>query len=437
VFGEGAEIGAALGGCFLRVTWDENVNPGAPFLTVVDADVADPEFAWGRLRAVTFWHVVRQENQRVWRHLERHELAPDGTGLILHGLYEGTVDNLGRVVPLTDSTATAGLAEVVDAESKISTGSPGLAVVYVPNVRPQRRWRKDPVGRYLGRSDLDGVEGLMDALDEVYTLWMRDLDAAKARIIAASSVLEDFGPGQGAGFDSDRAVFTPINALASRAGEGGGLPIEVVEFNLQVEKYSSTAQQLLEGILRTAGYSQQTFGEGQADSSVTATEVNSRDQRSLMTRDRKIRAWTPPLATALEKLLAVDAALFSSGVTPARPNVVFPEGVQPSLLQLAQTAQALGVAEAASVMVHPEWDEQQVTEEVGRIMAERGTPVPDPTGLLPDGGAAGQLSPEELAVMVQKIYLGVGTVLTSEEARDIINRAGGQLTGPAPVQPGE
>jgi hypothetical protein len=35
--------------------------------------------------------------------------------------------------------------------------------------------------------------------------------------------------------------------------------------------------------------------------------------------------------------------------------------------------------------------------------------------------------------MVQKIYLGVGKVLTAQEARDILNRAGAGLSGPAPT----
>jgi len=33
---------------------------------------------------------------------------------------------------------------------------------------------------------------------------------------------------------------------------------------------------------------------------------------------------------------------------------------------------------------------------------------------------------------VQKVYLGVGSVLTADEARKIINEAGGDLAIPAP-----
>ena len=37
--------------------------------------------------------------------------------------------------------------------------------------------------------------------------------------------------------------------------------------------------------------------------------------------------------------------------------------------------------------------------------------------------------PSDLARIVQQVYLGVGKVLSADEARDIVNAAGGNLTG--------
>ena len=54
---EAAELCAALSGVYLRVSWDTEVTDH-PFLTVVNADRAVPEFAYGVLRAVTFWRVL-------------------------------------------------------------------------------------------------------------------------------------------------------------------------------------------------------------------------------------------------------------------------------------------------------------------------------------------------------------------------------------------
>lgn len=47
---------------------------------------------------------------------------------------------------------------------------------------------------------------------------------------------------------------------------------------------------------------------------------------------------------------------------------------------------------------------------------------------------SGQMeSPREIAELIQKIYLGVGVVLTAEEAREIANRAGAGLSGALPA----
>lgn len=439
-FVEGHEAGAAHGGHFLRVAWDPQVKADGPFLAPVHADAADAEFRWGRLSAVTFWHVVREDGQQRWRHLERHEVDSQGHGVILHGLYLGTADNLGTAVPLTDIPATAPLALQVDTDGAISTQSPGLAVTYVPNQRPQRRWRKDPAGKDLGRSDLDGVEGMMDALDEVWSSWMRDIRLGKARIMAPESMLESNAPGHGAGFDLDREVFVPLNMLPGR--EAPGLPVVAEQFKIRHEEHRATTEALIDSILRTAGYSPATFGRGSDGAAMTAREVSAKQQRSMLTRDRKLRVLRPAISDILEKLLAVDVAIFkTSGVKPLRPTVDFPDGVQESVLELAQTAQALRTAEAASTevlvaLIHPEWDDVQVSEEVAKVLAEQGLgTLADPTdpNLVDGADPAGSLSPEELAVMVQKIYLGVGTVLSSEEARDILNSAGANLTGPAPL----
>jgi A118 family predicted phage portal protein len=377
------EAGAALGGTYLRVSWDETVVPDRPFLTRIDPDQAWPEFRWGRLVAVTFWWKVRDEGGTVLRHLERHELR-GGTGVILHGLYEGTAQDLGRLVPLTEHPSTEGLAALVDADGAIDTLTPGLAVTYVPNQTPQRTWRTHPVGANYGRSDLDGIEPLMDALDETMSSLQRDIRLAKGRIMVARSLLQNNGPGGGASFDLDAEVFTPVEALVGR--DAGALPITPVQFKIRAEEHLRVAQEWTEVILRSAGWSAQTFGEDpDASGARTATEVDSRDKRTDRTRDRKVRNWRPGVTQATTKLLLVDNALFGGRNDPTGLAVAFSDTDQESPLQLAQTAAALRNAAAASTrvrvqLVHPDWDDVQVESEVRAILAEEGMAVPDPIG---------------------------------------------------------
>jgi hypothetical protein len=372
---EAAEISAALSGVYLRVSWDEDVVPGRPFLTVVHPDAAVPEFAWGLLTAVTFWRTVVTNGDVVWRHLERHE-----PGKIFHGLYQGSRDDLGRVMPLTDQPDTAGLAAYVDETGAIDTKVKLLTAVYVPNIRPTRAWRSNPVACHMGRSDFAGVEPLMDALDETYTSWMRDLRLGKARLLVPESYLELPGRGQGARFDGEREVFAALNVLGSPTGE---MQISSQQFAIRVQEHADTAAALVERIVSGAGYSAQTFG-AMGDVAVTATEVHARERRSFTTRSKKARYWRAGLAQILEVLLAVDRAVFSSQVTPDRPDVEFPDTVEEQPLTMAQTAQALRQAEAASTetlvrMTSPEMDDSEVAAEVSKIHAESGRAVPDPS----------------------------------------------------------
>ena len=371
----GAEVGAALGGRYHRVTWDNAVVPGRPFLTTIDADTALPEFRWGKLVGVTFWYVLSHKGQEVIRHVERHELATDGTGLVFHGLYTGTPVNLGSPLDLAAHPDTAGLADKVDAEGAIIEGrTPGLLVEYVPNQTPQRRkaWRKHSLGRYLGRSDLDGIESEMDALDETYSSLMRDLRLAKSRILIPEYMMSPNAPGAGAAFDMDRDVYVPIK---SAAPEDGDASITLNQFAIRVTDHLALCQELTEVILRSAGYSSQTFGENEGGGgAVTATEIVSRERRSYLTRDRKIRHEKPAVARIMQKLLSIDAAVFAvEGLDFLNlPTVTFGDAVQESPLILAQTAQFLFNAQAASTqtlvsLVHPDWDETRVKDEADLI----------------------------------------------------------------------
>jgi hypothetical protein len=374
-----AEIGSALGSVYLRPVYDKTLAD-RPWLDAVHADRAVPEFVWGRLAAVTFWRVVHEEDGQVWRHLERHE-----SGRILHGLYQGTPGKLGRAVPLQDHPATEGLATVVNDEAFVETGYDKLDVAHVPN-QLSRRWRGNQALRDLGRSDLDGVETLMDQLDETYSSLMRDIRLGKGRIVIPNAYLHSNGPGRGATWNPDQEAFAGLDMLT---GPDSGKQLTIAQFEIRVQQHLAAAEDLIQQILRSAGYSGQTFGLG-GDVAVTATEVVSKERLSMTTRGRKILRWRPALAHAVEALLAVDKAVFGGSIQPQRPTVEFEDSVQEDPLQLATTVEMLTRAQAASVdtkvrMVHPEWDDPMVQQEVDRILAEQGMAVPDPmqTGELP------------------------------------------------------
>ena len=250
----------------------------------------------------------------------------------------------------------------------------------------------------------------MDALDEVYTSWMRDIRLGKSRLMIAKSLLDNVGTGSGAAFNVEQEAYASMNLLAGADSKLAD-QIEMVQFNIRVQEHKETSAELVQDILRLAGYSSETFGIYDGGGPVkTATEIESKQQRSLLTRDRKIRLWRPAIARIVEKLLAVDNALFNTPLTVQQPDVWFPDGVQDSPLSIAQTVQALRAAEAVSDqvavgMVHTDWDEDEVLEEVARIVAERVAAqppaLPDPMFVHPDDGSltdGGAPDPGEPAV---------------------------------------
>ena len=119
----------------------------------------------------------------------------------------------------------------------------------------------------------------------------------------------------------------------------------------------------------------------------------------MTTREKKSRYWTPALKRILTALLEVDRAKFSGPGPTETLTVEFPPSVQPTLMELGQTAMTLKTAQAASTetlvrMVHPDWDKTQIDDEVTRILTENAMTVPD-IGPLPGDGEDFDDAPED------------------------------------------
>ncbi|MEO3860885.1 phage portal protein [Acrocarpospora sp. B8E8] len=374
---EGAELCSALGGVYLRNCWDADIRD-RPWIDVVHADAAVPEWRWGKLQAATFWRVLHEDDHIVVRHLERHE-----KGAIFHGVYEGTADKLGHLIPLTEYAETAALADVVIDGNRVETGIDMLTCGYVPNVRPNRLWRNLPAAANLGRSDYAGSEGLMDSLDETYSSLMRDVRIGKGRLVVPDSYLQNLGPGQGALFQ-DREVYQSFQGLPKE-----GLDIQKFQFDIRVEQHLATSQDLVVQIVRSSGYSAQSFGLT-GEVAMTATEAKAKERRSFITRDKKINYWLPELADRVEAHLHLAAAIFGAEIAPQRPKITFGDTVSEDTKSLAETAELLFRAQAASTrervrLVHPEWDDVAIDKEVEAIKEENEEPplVGDPFAIQP------------------------------------------------------
>lgn len=372
------ELKSAFGATVLVSRWDTEVADHV-WLEASAADVVIPTFRSGRLIEVTLWTEYRELNV-VWRHLEHHS-----RGYIEHALFQGTADNLGRRVPLEDRPETAMYAGLVNADSVILTGIDRLTASWNPNLTAQQ-WRKKGVLANAGRSDFHQVLELFDALDETFSSWIRDLRLGAGRILVPEAALDTLGPGQGGAFDMGREVFAGLNM----PGDPSKMAFDHVQFAIRVEEHEKTMLGIYKEILRKAGFAPSAWGDYTGGSQMTATEVQDRKSASERTRDKKILRDRSAIAQQSAVGLELDGILFpgkGGKRLDAVPTVTFPDVSQEDPLQLAQTLSLLDSAGAISVeqkvrRANPEWDDQQVKDEVTAIRNER--TVADPatfTGL--------------------------------------------------------
>jgi hypothetical protein len=369
-----AEVGAALGGVYLRAVAD--LKTKRVCLSRVDHHMAIPTFRFNELESVRFWRKLGEQGGITYWHIETHLVNAAGVGVVRHELFEGTEETLTIPIPLADRPETRDL--VVDQNSEISTRTPGLDVVYIPNNLPNPLWLDLPDGARMGAPDIAGSEDLLDRLDHAFSLMLREADLARARAMVADSALKDFGVGMGRGFDSNQELFTPLRLPPPDPNSNNpGNMVQLIQPEMRVEKWLVLCQEITEVILRRSGHSAATFGEDESAAS-TATETNSKNKRSATSRLRKSRIWATELRAILQKMLAMDVAFGwvpPGTIDPLRVVVSFPMP-SASPTELAQTVQALRSVQAMSMetavrRANPAWTDRQVDEEVQAILEEQ------------------------------------------------------------------
>ncbi len=407
---------------------------------------------WGELQRVTFFRQLSAPGEKnILRHMEIHELqdrnAPltpedertgpvEMIGVIRHQLWRGTVTELGNQVPLTEAPSLAGLLPLLENGDTISTRTPGLAVVYIPNITPNTLWRNDPCGKDLGAPDIAGSEDFLDRLDAAYSSLLEELELAKARITVPEAWLQTHAAGRGQSFDTDRRVFTALSIPPT----DGGAQAEMFQPAIRVDEHLRVVQELTEVVIRRAGYSAATFGEDE-DGAATATEVNSKNSRSRLTRNKKIRNWQPALTQFLTKLLAIDVAMgwADQKVDPSLVEVSFPQAAQ-TPLELAQTVEVWDRAQAVSLWVkvatiHPDWDDTQIDQEIERIRQDNGLTDPATFGVGGDGLTPPDqgMDPAEVKAAADAMGVLIRAGVEPAEAAQRVGLGGLPFTGAVPT----
>lgn len=365
---EAADSASGLGGVYLKVNWDVALAP-YPIVSIVQQDAAIPVFQWGILTGCIFWReVFRDENNAiVWRLLESHT-----AGLIETALYQGSDTLIGDRRNLDVREETAGISDVVQ------TQLPGLACVYIPNAKPNRKFRSSE----LGQSDYAGVESMMDSLDETYTSLMRDIRLGQAKVHMPEDMMEKDSDGKLVA-DVDKELYV----LLSRSGATGDTmanQIVMTQGLIRTVEHLATAVDLFQRIVTSAGYSPQSFGIGIEGMAQSGTALTIRERASFITTSKKANYWKPAIEAILSMLLTVDRIHLGNRDTPhgLTVQVEMQDSIRADVTEIAPSIDLLSRAgkisiEASVAMLHPDWNQEQKQQEVDRILAQTGLAVPD------------------------------------------------------------
>lgn len=355
---EAAETCAAIGGGFIKLAWDDELSK-YPIPVVEQADNAIPFFKFGILYKVIFWKIVHQDNKNVFRLLETYE--NDGT--ITYQLYKGTGDKLGTLMDVQNLDKTKDIEDVEVPSLK------DILCVYVPNILPNRIDRNS----YLGRSDYNGIEGLMDSLDETYSSWMKDVVIAQAKIMVPEQFLEVSASTGRVKYNVDKMVYATLNVDPTNTKDNSVTPIQ---FEIRADEFEKTSINLIERIITSAGYSPQTFGlniQGRAES---GTALNVRERKTFSTKNKKQAYWEPALKKLVSLMLKVYKIQLRGPVeTEITITTQFSDSISNDISETSDAIQKIAQAFAASTetkvrMLHPDWSDAEVLTEAEKIIEE-------------------------------------------------------------------
>lgn len=378
---EAAEIASGLGGVYVKVCWDTNLSP-FPFPVIVQPDDAFPEYKFGRLCAFesladTFF---RENGNRYYRLFERYE-----KGKISYRLFEGSSDNLGMQISLSSLEETANLPE----EQKIPDE---LFVVYIPNMLPNRLNRHSP----SGRSDIQGLEALMDALDETFSAWMIDIQFARGKIHLPADYLKKAEDGR-VKFNIDKNMYVELDADPTT-----GETITVTQFSIRSAEFETTILNLLDRIITSAGYSPQSFGLNISGRAESGTALNVRERKSFATTAKKQAYWEQPILDLIRLMVLVYNTELGGKIVGDLDSITveFCDSVSNNLTEVCNSIKALSDAKAASTetkvrLAHPEWSDEQVQAEVELIKEADAIELPNPDSNPDLGQLQNELSEEE------------------------------------------
>jgi len=355
-----AESCSVFGDVYIKINWDIE-QQAFPILNVVQATSAYAEYDFGVIKAIHFFTKSKVEGKE-----EKYNWICETRERGKMTTYEGGGD--------------ANAPKSFTAKEEINVPGNVFGAIHMPNITPNRDGDINH-----GRSDYAGVISLMDALDEAWSSWVRDVDLGKARLIVPRDYFRaeanPIQPGEYvAHFDKDDEIYVAMDVDPDRSN---GTGIEKTQFDIRSEQHKATCMSLLDRIVTAAGYSPQTFGINISGSAESGTALNVRERRTYTTKAKKELYFKNALEALFRSLIEIDKGVFKQKYPKDLTiSLEFKEPAQDAS-NVAEAIYKLDQAGAISTYekvkrANPDWNDGQIRKEVDLIQREKGVLIDDP-----------------------------------------------------------
>jgi hypothetical protein len=357
---DSAETVAVEGRGGLRIITDPSINQTNPLITYINEDRIIWDIHHGRfVRGGIVVIEAESENGRdTYRMLESHE-----PGRISRRVYRGQAGVLGNRISVTSETLPT---EIRGFKEEEITGLDSPTLVEWPNVPG-------------ARSDLFGIEVLLDRIDEAESLMVEKAWKSRPWIFAARGLADENG-----NVDISNLIFLAQSEAAQYLEERTpGAPVVHVQPDMQTTQHIEYLNHLREEALTKAGYSLASYGLGDTGTAESGTALRLKQARTLNNRQSKERMAREAMTTAIAVAMAIKHR--SRDIAAFKPEIAFGDGMPEDELQKSQVLSTLKAAnlvsdETAIRDLHPDWDDDAVLEEVAKIKGQQEAQAPPQRG---------------------------------------------------------
>ncbi len=394
LFENGATVESWGGHVFYKFSHDTRLTD-FPILEVADVTQAEAVKERGLTTAILFKHWYEHRGKK-YRLDEIYTVNADQDAVIRYQLFRLDAGGQERPVPLDELPQTAGLRERMGLDENGTftyTGLKGMLAFDKPNKTPSLEFPEAP----YGASDYEGAVDSFDALDETYSKIIHELRTNRTiRYIPLSMIPMADGKRE---LDDD---FTDCYVqVADDLEQDAENKLQITQIPDKTEDHLAKWRTALTTAINKAGLSPFALGiTGLESINASAESQQERNKATLETRKEKLKKWKPFLEKLLQKALELNSWMVKNAGARqpgfSAPDLDFPNTAvdvtfgdyvietDEKRVTTWGTAKSMRVVstQEAVTRLHPDWDAEQIENEVNRIRYEEGMSLDTPD-LLP------------------------------------------------------